>query len=138
MDYFVYNYDEFICTYEDYSNKYCSYQQYLDYKNEYFNEFKYYGGNLKRIDISARFHSLGEDDNTDNNNEEINFFFEDIHGISFLQFWCGIGKYDSPLLLSLGIVMIIFIIVLIIDLCIKKDNISNGVLYYIILFFYMI
>ena len=65
-----YSYRVFICTYEDYSNKDCSYQQYIDYKNGYLNDFIYYGGNPKRIDISAYFYDI-----TDNSNEEIKLNF---------------------------------------------------------------
>ena len=135
VDHMVYIYEEFICTYEDYSNKYCSYQQYLDYTSGYLNEFIYYGGKPKRIDINANTYYLNENDN---DAEKVSFDIKNIHGISFLQFWCDIGKNDSLFLISLSIIIILFIIFLIIDLCINKDNISNGVLYYIVLVFYMI
>ena len=130
VDYYVYYTEEFFCTYEDYSKNYCSYQQYIDYTSGYFKEFIYYGGKPKRFIIETSYEVKYEDFRI--------FYFYFLHGTSFLQFWCNIGKYDNPLLISLFIVMITFITLLIVDLYIKKDIISIGVLYYSILILYMI
>ena len=53
-------------------------------------------------------------------NNSVSFTFNNLHGISFFKFWCGIGKYDTPVFISLIILIFIFIILFIIDICIKK------------------
>ena len=135
--------DDFKCTDEKYSDKLCSYQQYLDYKNGYFDYFIYFGGKPKRFDIYSRDYSYSYYDDDDyyyNNNQEIDdsITIYNVKGISFEEFWCGIGKYDNSILMGLLIAIAFFIVLLIIDLCIKKDNIKNGIIYYIILILYMI
>ena len=128
VEYYVHYIGDFICTYEDYSKNYCSYQQYIDYTNGYLEEFIYYGGKPKRFDIVYHISPCTYSYYT----------FNALHGISFLKFWCDIGKYDITILLSLFIIMIIFITLLIVDLFIIKVNISLGVLYYTIIILYMI
>ena len=117
----------FNCNSEYYSQHYCSYQQYIDNKTGYLDNFIYYGGKPKRIDIKTSDYSSDDA-----------IIIHNLYGISFLEFWCDLGKYDSYLFISLAIIMIIFVILIIIDLCIPKDNISNGFFYYIILICYMI
>ena len=133
IDFIVFYNGVFNCTFEHYSNNFCSYQQYIDNKTGYLDNYIYYGGKPKRIDIII---SDNYADNYDEEEEKI--IIKNLYGVSFFQFWCDIGKYDSYLFFSLAIIMIIFIILIIIDLCIPKDNISNGFFYYIILICYMI
>ena len=57
------------------------------------------------------------------------FYFESI--------WCKIGNYDVPILLSFFIFIILFIALLIFDLCINKATLVIGVKYYIALSSYM-
>ena len=127
IDLRVYYRGVFNCTYEDYSQHYCSYQQYIDNKTGYLDKFIYYGGKPKRIDI--RVSDYYDDDR---------IFIKNIYGTSYIKFWCDIGKYDTYLFIILALIMVIFIIFIIIDLCISKENISNGLFYYIILICYMI
>ena len=121
----------FLCTYKDYSNGLCSYQQYLDYINNYLDGFEYYGGKPKRIGLSIYYYDYEDEYEND-------ITIENVKGISFYNFWCDIGKYDNLIMMSLLIVIAAFIILLIVDLCIKKENISNGIIYYIIVLLYMI
>ena len=130
VDYMYYEKGIFRCNYEDYSHNYCSNQQYIDYKNKFLDDFIYYGGKPKRIDMSVHFEK--------GNNESVYFTFNNLYGMSFVKFWCDIGKYDTPVFISLIIFIIIFIILFIIDLCIKKYNITNGIIYYIIVIIYII
>ena len=130
VDYMYYKTGIFKCNYEDYSQNYCSNQQYIDYKNKYLDEFIYYGGKPKRIDMRVHFEK--------GDNESVYFTFDNLYGISFEKFWCDIGKYDTTVFISLFFLIIIFIILFIIDLCIKKNNIANGIIYYIIVIIYMI
>ena len=132
MDYYAsYENERFLCTYNNYYNGLCSRQQYLDYESGYLEGFLYYGGKPKRIDLEVYNNYEYEDDYS-------YITVKNIKGISFYRFWCDIGKYDSLIMMSLLIVMVAFIILLIVDLCIKKDNISNGILYYVIVLLYMI
>ena len=130
VDYRFYEYGKFLCDYEDYSKKYCTYQQYKDYTNKYFDDFIYIGGKPKRIDMSGSFEK--------GDNDSVSFTFENLNGISFFKFWCDIGKYDTPVFISLIILIFIFIILFSIDICNKKNNISNGIIFYIIVILYMI
>ena len=128
IDFIVFYRGIFNCTFEDYSQHHCSYQQYIDNKTGYLDNFIYYGGKPKRIDIKVSNYYSDDDA----------IIIQNLYGISFFEFWCDIGKYDSYLFISLAIIMVIFVILIIIDLCIPKDNISNGLFYYIILICYMI
>ena len=100
--------------------------------NRYLDDFLYYGGKPKRIDLTASYGSKRGDD------ANIEYSFKNIYGISFYKFWCDIGKYDTPIFIGIIILTTIFIVLFIIDLFIKKDNISNGIIYYIIVILYMI
>ena len=132
VDYLFHTKGKFRCNSEDYSRKKCSYQQYIDHTNRYLDDFLYYGGKPKRIDLTASYGSKRGD------NANIEYSFKNIYGISFYKFWCDIGKYDTPIFIGIIILTTIFIILFIIDLFIKKDNISNGIIYYIIVILYMI
>ena len=102
----------FTCNIENYNNKRCNEIQYLDYS--YRNEdhkIEYADSNIKIYDVK-------------------DYDFEKI--------WCKIGNYDIPILFSFLIIMILFIILLIFDLCINKATLLIGIKYYIVLILYMI
>ena len=106
----------FVCNYNNYNNKLCSEIQYLD--------------------------ELHKNDNNDN--KKINFtnttfiYLDNLTENYFEKIWCNIGNYDVPILLSFFIIMILFIAVLIFDLCINKATLIVGIKYYIVVTSYMV
>jgi len=105
----------FTCNLANYNEKKCNEIQYLDQlkKDENSNEdykIEYVNSTIK---IDAK-----------------EYYFEEI--------WCKIGNYDIPILFSFLIVMVLFIIFLIFDLCINKATLIIGIKYYIVLGLYMI
>ena len=99
----------FICDYNNYINERCNEIQYLDEIHK--NEIINDRRPLKYFNFTE-------------------YYFEKI--------WCKIGNYDIPIILSFFIFMILFIVSLIIDLCINKDNLIIGIKYYIVLISYMV
>ena len=99
----------FVCNYNNYNNKLCNEIQYLDELH-------------KNDDVNEK--------NKLKNENLTEYYFENI--------WCKIGNYDIPILLSYFIVMILFIVSLIFDLCINKATLIIGIKYYIALSSYML
>ena len=105
----------FTCDLTNYNNKKCNEIQYLD--------------QLKK----------DENSNEDYKIEYVNSTIKiDSKEYYFEKIWCKIGNYDIPILFSFLIVMALFIILLIFDLCINKATLIIGLKYYIVLSLYMI
>ena len=105
----------FTCDLTNYNNKKCNEIQYLD--------------QLKK----------DENSNEDYKIEYVNSTIKiDSKEYYFEKIWCKIGNYDIPILFSFLIVMVLFIILLIFDLCINKATLIIGIKYYIVLGLYMI
>jgi len=105
----------FICNITNYNDKKCNEIQYLD--------------KLKKDE------NLNEDFKIEYENSTI---YIDSKEYYFEKMWCEIGNYDIPILFSFLIVMILFIIFLIFDLCINKATLIIGIKYYIVLSLYII
>ena len=105
----------FTCDITNYNNKKCNEIQYLDQlrKDENLNENYKIEYVNSTIIIDAK-----------------EYYYEKI--------WCKIGNYDIPILFSFLIVIVLFIILLIFDLCINKATLIIGLKYYIVLSLYMI
>jgi len=116
MDYQYYLNKSFNCTLEKYNENECSEIQYLD--------------NIKKDENSNEDYKIKFTNSSIDINVKEYYYIEKI--------WCKIGNYDIPILLSFLIIMVLFIILLIVDLCIDKTNLIIGIKYYIIFALYMI
>ena len=108
----------FVCNYNNYKNGQCNHLQYID--------------NLKKL-------------NKYSEESKINFtIYSDtayvgLTCLSIEKKFCEIGKYDKPIYFSFIIIMVVFIILLIADLVIKRKTMISCIAYYnIIITFYII
>ena len=92
----------FSCTFENYNDKKCNEIQYLDYSNRNEdNKIKYVSSSTIKIYNSKDFY--------------------------FAKIIFKIGNNDIPILFSFFIIMILFIILLIFDLCMNKTTLIIGI-----------
>ena len=108
----------FICNYNNYKSGQCNHLQYIDYLK---------ANNRYSDDAKIKF-------TIDSSDVHIN-----LTSFSSQKKFCEIGKYDKPIYLSFLIIMIVFIILLIFDLIVKRRTILSCILYYYIMItFYII
>ena len=153
------NNDDYSCSYIEYSlslckeenyTRFCNDQRYSENKCNYMDHQYFLQKNftcdlanyhdkkcneIQYLDQLKKEESIKEDYKIEYKKSFIKINLKDYY---FEKIWCKIGKYDIPILLSFLVVMIIFIILLIFDLCINKATIIVGIKYYIVLGLYMI
>ena len=121
MDHEIYNGNTpFNCDLTNYKSEKCSLIQYLDYQKKTSNE------PVIKDDIEISYKNNGT-------NIEISY----LRGFTFEKIWCKIGDYDLKILIFFLITMLLFIILLIYDLLLKKDGLTYGIKYYIDIALYL-
>ena len=128
------------CTNEKYNEGKCNYMDNQYYRGYTFicDELNYKNGQCSEMQYNDYLLSLEHYESKIKYNRYSTEITINLNSLTFEKLWCQIDKYDFPIYLSFLIVLGIFIIFLIFDLVVNKKTINHGIIYYIIITFYML